>query len=242
MRNEKYSRFLSRMRALSGVEFLSPTEEAQLNSYFQRNIRFIWEAFPWPEICPTEELEADSDGLIPLTGYSDHDIGEVLGIWSQDPDGNSCAAELAYKLTPDGIKLVRAGTSSVWVHYRQRVPDFEGDAYDAAESYERGDQVYDEDEGRFYVALTDSSAKDPATNPSYWEELEIPYRLFEYVVQASYADGLRAEGMNEKANAQMAFAGALLEQEYDKIQRQEGQKPRRTVIRTHGTMQAWGRR
>lgn len=234
MRNEKYSRFLSRMKALCGVENLLTVEETQFLEYFQRNIRYAWELYEWPEVCPIKEFTPDADGVVAYDGNGVQDIGEVLAAWDGDPDSQTGAREIGYTLTTDGVKFIPQTDSSVWIHFRSRIPDYYGDAYDNATAYDPEDQAYYG--GRFYKCLVASTGNLP-TDASYWEELEIPYSLFEFVVQASFADSLMAEGFSEKAGQERGRAEGLIVNEIEKVERQQRQRRRASVVRTHGTSQ-----
>lgn len=233
MRTEKYSRYLSRLRALFAVDELD-VEEADLLDYFQANIRYAWENFEWPELCPVEQRTPDSNGLIELDDGGTA-IGEVFAIWDGDPNGTNGANELAFTLTPDGIQLRPGAYSTAWVHFRSRVPDYHGAVIDLAATYAVDDQVYDEDAGNFFRAITAGS--QPVTNTVYWEPIEIPYCLFEFVVRAAYADAITGEGMDAKGTSARAKAEIFLQQEIDKVERQQRQRARHTVIRTHGSTQ-----
>jgi hypothetical protein len=235
VRTQTYKRYLDRMRDLCAVEDLLDTEKAQFLGYFQRNIRFAWENYEWPELCPTEELVPDGDRIIPLEGASNQDIGEVFAVWDGDPDGDCRPREIGFTITPDGLKLSRE-CDPVWVYFKARVPDYYGEDWDEDAAYERDDQTYNPTTGRFYRALV-ASTGHATTEEAYWEELEIPYSLFEYVVQASYADALRGSGFSEKSAVQMQMAGALLVQEIEKVSRQQRQRLRHNTTRTHGTTQ-----
>lgn len=237
MRTAQYSRYLDRMKAITGADTLAASEETAFLQYFQRNIRYAWESFNWPELCPTEERSPDGDGIVALEGGGESDIGEVFEVYDADPDSSASFSTLGWILTPDGIRIVAyAGTDPVFVSFRQRIPEYEGDDYDNAATYAADDQVYYSTTGKFYKAVSAGTAHLP-TDEGYWQELEIPYVLFEFVVQSSYADSLLAEGFNEKAGQERAKAEAWLIAEYDKLSRQQRHNFSRSVVRTHGSTQ-----
>lgn len=237
MRTEKYSRYLARMRSLLDVDTFLDSEREQLLSHFQRNIRWAWEAYDWPELVVTELRVPDGLGVIELDGGGgDEDIGEVFVVWDDDPRSAAGACEVPFQLTSEGLQIPRGQYDSVYVEFRVRVPDYYGDDYDSTTTYEVDDQVYYPSTGKFYRAFSETTGNDP-TDQSKWVELEIPYCLFEYVVQASYADQLLALGFNDKARYARVDAQAWLDQETDKLSRQQRQPTRHAQIRTHGTMQ-----
>lgn len=237
MRTESYSRYLSRMQALLGIDSMLASEEVQFLDYFQANIRYAWENFEWPELCTEEGRPVTDDNTIDLDDGVETAIGEVLAVWDRDPDLPCGACEVGYTLGPFGVKVGPGSFDSVWVRYRYRIPDYRGDDYSGATHYVAGDQTYYPTTGRFYVALQSAFAQAP-TNDSYWEEIEIPYCLFEFVVRASYSDALLAEGMDAKATAERAKADMWLLQEIEKVSRQQRQHHRHNVVRTHGSTQS----
>ncbi len=237
MRTSTYSGYLARMQALCGVESLLNIEEQHMLEYFRSSIREAWEMFEHPDLCPKEEVQTDSDGIIPFIGATNDDIGSVLAIWDNDPDAGAGASELSWRLEKDGIRVLPAPSSTVWINYRIALPEYEGDDYVNATAYAVGDQVYHPSSGKFYKCMVASTGNEPPNEP-YWREIPIPYVLFEYVVQASMADALSAEGFDEKASRRLAMAERKMQVEFDKVQRQQRQVPRFTIIRTHGTMQS----
>jgi hypothetical protein len=237
MRTAKYSDFLSRMQAFAGVESLLAVEEAHFLQYFNSNLRYIWENFEWPEICPTEQRYPDSFGVIELDNTGGTEIGEVFGVYDANPLLAAGANEVNWVLTADGIQLTGTDiTSAVWVHFKKRCPVFSGAAYAGGTTYEEDDQAYYATTGKFYRAILETTGNVP-TDTSYWEEVEIPYSFLEYVIRSSYADALSAEGFDEKASRQRGNAEAWLLQEIEKVSRQQRQSLRHGVIRTHGTTQ-----
>lgn len=236
MRTEPYSKYLSRMAALSGVDSLQLVEEQQFLEYFQSNIRRAWEMFEWPELCPVEERIPDDSGVIPFACTGETEIGEVFAVYPQDPRQTPPPCDIDFYLTPDGLQLIGGITSPVWVYFRRRVPDYSGDPYNNLTAYTDGQQAYYPQTGRFYKAITGTTG-NPPTDEAYWEEIPVPYALFEYVVRAAFADSLLAEGFTEKSSQQRDRAEAWITQEIDKVTRQQRQHWRRSVVRTHGTTQ-----
>lgn len=237
MRTAKYSDYLARMQAFSGVESLLAVEESHFLQYFNTNIRQAWESYEWPELCPTEQRYPDSSGVIALDNTGQTDIGEVFGVYDANPLLSAGANEVDWVLTADGIQLTGTDiTSAVWVYFKRRVPVYEGAAYAGGTTYDADGQAYYSTTGKFYRALLETTGNAP-TSADHWEELEIPYCLFEYVIRSSFADALTAEGFDEKANRQRGNAEGWLLQEIEKVSRQQKQSARHAVIRTHGTTQ-----
>lgn len=237
MRTAKYWDYLSRMQAFAGVESLLAVEEAHFLQYFNSNLRYIWETFEWPEICPTEQRFPNASGVLELDNTGETEIGEVFAIYSANPLLAAGASEVSWVLTSDGAQLTGTDLSSaVWVYFKERCPVFSGAAYVGATTYDEDDQVYYSTTGKFYRAILETTGHAP-TDTSYWEEVEIPYAFLEYVIRSSYADALAAEGFDEKANRHRGNAEMWLLQEIEKVSRQQRQSLRHGAIRTHGTTQ-----
>lgn len=238
MRTVSYEDFLRRYCALTGQPRADLLTEEQLavREFFNMHLRLAWEAFPFPEICPTESRTPDANNRVSLTESAETEIGEVFACWRDDPYDTAYPRSVPYLITENGIQFFEGQTyDPTYIYFRKRKPEFTGDDYDAATAYAVDDKVlYD---GRFYICILTSTGNLP-TNATYWSELEIPYIFLEYVVAAAYADWLVADGQLDKAGAVASAAASILEQEMDKAQRQQSQQPRMNTFRTHGTQQA----
>jgi hypothetical protein len=53
--------------------------------------------------------------------------------------------------------------------------------------------------------------------------VELPYTFRQYLIHGGYADWLTGDGQMDKAGAMAGVAAQLLEQEADRLQRQQGQ-------------------
>jgi len=235
MRTETYTKYISRMQALLGVDAASTTELAEWRQYFQRNMRFAWDFFEWPDVCETEEFVPDTNGFIAIE-EGGNAIGEVLAVFDGDPDGEDAVNDCAFRIVKDGLRIQPDTYSSVWIYYRRQMPAYDASDYGSGTAYTAGGETYYPTTGRFYNAIVDTTGNAP-TNEDYWEEAGIPRSLFEYVVGASYADALLPQGFMEKSRAAKADARALLELEIDKVARQQRQSRFGGRIQTHGTAQ-----
>lgn len=236
MRTETYTKFVSRMQALMGVDAANTTELAEWRQYFQRNMRYAWDFFEWPEVCEVEERVPDLGGYIALDEQGHEDIGEVLACFDGDPDGSDSVGDVPYRIVKDGLKVTPGEYESVWVYFRRQMPEYNAADYGSGTAYAVGDETYYPTTGKFYEALVATTGNAP-TDESYWKELPIPRCLFEYVAQASYADALLPQGFAEKSRAMKADARGLLEIEVDKVARQQRQRRLGGRIQTHGTAQ-----
>ena len=84
-----------------------------------------------------------------------------------------------------------------------------------------------------------AGAATPDTQPTYFQQVYIPYVFSSYLMWSAYADWLLAEGQAAKAQAAMATAQTFLDDENDKQERQNGNiMPWR--VNTHLTSQDRG--
>lgn len=233
-RTVTYERYLKRVGPLVGITYadLSDDDKELFNSFFNRSIRQIWEASPWPEISPVE-ARTPSSNLIAWDQSGEVEIEAVFAIYDSDPTGTTASDILAYDIKPTGVYLVGADQTSddVYVWFRKRVPDYYGDTYSASTTYEIGDQVYYSTTGDYYKCLQQSTGQAP-TETAYWERLTVPHRFLDFCVYASYADWLRQDDQHAKAEGIERMANDILLREQDKLERQEGYI-RSPVVNTH---------
>lgn len=69
------------------------------------------------------------------------------------------------------------------------------------------------------------------------EETDIPKRWFNYIAQGTYADLLRADGQNEKALAEDAFAKTMLDEEVHRLETHGKGRPMAMKVRTNVSRQ-----
>lgn len=87
-------------------------------------------------------------------------IGTVLGAYRSDPRLRAGAKRVDYLVTSEGIQLLRHTPTSVWLHFRQRPPEFTATEYDATLAYTAGELVLFATDGECYEAL------DTVTTPA----------------------------------------------------------------------------
>lgn len=239
MRTVAYSDYLKRLCAMLGIVYddILTTDETWMRQMFNRHMRFAWESYRWPELCPIESRTADVNNVVSLTQASETEIGEVIQCWRDDPFATSLPRTIPFLITSDGIQFLDGAVyDPTYIYFRKRKPNYDGDDYDAATAYAVGDQVYYTTNGRFYICTATSTGNAP-TNTSYFDELEIPYAFLEYAVAGAYADMLAADGQQDKATAAQRFAQEILFLEIDKAGRQQSQQPLFDTFATHGTTQ-----
>jgi len=186
-----------------------------------------WEAEFWPELIRIGELavtQGDSD-YITLTSA----MGEVLGVFDDDPIETTKFSEVDYRLYEDGtnrlIYVYGSSDTPLWVRYRITRPHLRGDLYAATSTYISGDQVlFEGTDGHmhFYDANTTVIENNsPTQAPSSWDVVEIPLIFQQYLVQGVLADFMRANSVFDEAGRVERKATNMLELEADKIYRQQ---------------------
>ena len=229
MRTSDYSDYLVRMGGLIGVDSgnFTTQELSRLNGFFQKNVRKIWEATFWPDVCVLESRTPDSGYLISYEQTSQTAIDVVMDVYAASPTGQSAPRRVGWILTPSGIQLTNAtSTTAVWVWYRKRVPRYAGSTLSTTAAYAVGDKVYyttTAGAGNYYVcAAVTTAGQTPDTHASKWTIQEVPYTFFEYAIQASFADWLRSDGQRTAAaQEQTLTAQSLFDDALDRVERQQ---------------------
>jgi hypothetical protein len=174
----------------------------------------------WGVLTPFERNIDLDPGATSNQGASATRIGEVKGVWNDDPWVVEDAGPQSFDLTYDGL-VVRGSEPVVWVEFRLRPNDFTGSVW-ASGSFVIGDQVYYTTTGEYYVCIQPATTQAP-TDTAYWTKLDFPYVLKDAVAQAAYADLLKVTGKTSKWNEELREAHRLLQREFDKIERLQGQ-------------------
>jgi len=234
-----------------------------VRQFANQRLRIAWESFPWFSLTRFAEVSVTVDAITGLrTVAIPAGSGEVVGVYSKNPLTTTQAVYVSYALTDivnlavsvDGVEtiVINSPISSVWVEYRVRRPELHGEVWSAAVTYRAGAQVYfDSSSGtgslmptagfahtaNFYTA---SVTLPIGTKPIFvgggdarWIKIQIPYMFASYISRAVYADFLRSEQQYEDAGKADIDASAVLEQEYDKELRQQGQIRRINFIDTY---------
>jgi hypothetical protein len=211
-----------------------------IRDLLDQRIGLCWEADNWPDlirvesITPTRDLGDDDSGvsgfLIP------DDMGDILGVFYENPRAKLTAAPIGYQLIHTGTSpavVLSQFSDTVWVKYRLPRPRLTGTVWDSSTSYAIDAQCYYEvsDAGQFYRSLQSVNiGQNPTTSPTYWAQLDIPLIFQGYLVRATYADWLRGEGQHEQALIEEGSAEQMLAHEADRLFRQQGQVTTTTVF------------
>lgn len=144
-------------------------------------------------------------------------IGEVRQVTRFNPRTSPrYPGPLTFVVNDHGIQPAPLAGVQVWVEFRLRPPQFTLEAWGEGNTYNTGDEVYDDDTGECYSSLIDSNTdNDPSANPAKWQIVAFPALLQEFVKRAVYSDLLRGEGKDAKADTQEEKAFAKLSQASD---------------------------
>ena len=227
-----------------------------IRQFANQRLRIAWESYPWFSLTRFVQAAVNLDPVTEMrTVTIPTDSGEVVGVYSKNPLITTQSVYVSYALTEiNGVETIIVNTplDSVWVEYRIKRPELTGDVWDASLTYRAGAQVYfDSSSGtgslmptagyahtaNFYTASADilDGIKPPYFNGGdpRWVKIQIPYMFASYISRAVYADFLRSEQQYDDAGKADIDASAILEQEYDKELRQQGQIRRINFINTY---------
>lgn len=165
-------------------------------------------------------------------------IGEVLGVWASNPRVGTRPRPIDYDLQDNGVR-VHGSDPVVWVKFIRRCPAFSGTTsagppwlYDATATYAAGQQVYDSATGDFYRSVAGANTGNGLTDTDWWERLLFPRILANYVAQGASADLKgKADGQPEVYPNEAEEGYQILLNEFDKIERLQGQAEQLNVVR-----------
>jgi hypothetical protein len=170
--------------------------------------------------------------------------GEIVGVYSQNPLETTRSTNLSYALTGNGTAsfiVIINQLSEAWVEYRIKREDLFGDLYDPTITYATGAQIYYDTgapatqsympvagrpfSANFYKAKVNVPSATPPVigEDANWELIKVPYIFGSYMSRGAYADFLKAEQQYDDSAKAEADAAGVLETEYDKELRQQGQ-------------------
>lgn len=150
----------------------------------------------WEVLTPTDRyVELSQVGATP--------IGDVLGVWSQNPRAYAAPYALPWSLAASRIYLPTRGASlTPWVQYRKRLPRFTVEEYDADREYTIEDVLYlSVETGDCYVPAETVSGDSPVDLPELFFPQRVPVAIARFAQYAAKADWLSDNGQDEKATA-----------------------------------------
>jgi len=153
-------------------------------------------------------------------------IGEVLDVYSANPDVVKPPPSLLHQPTQKGIQIYDAsGLLTVFIKYLIPAEQFTTFPYIPNRTYLRGEIVYVASAGECYQAIRTALEKDPVSEVGYWRQCLFPEVLAEYVKAGVYCDLLReTDTSDERDPVMLQLRGqkaAMADQEAeDEINRQ----------------------
>ena len=255
MRTTDFSKVLFDALQYSGNDRHNITSEtfAQFRDFASARMREAWESNQWTDICRLSPFTAsiDVNNVAYFTPAEEAD--EILGVYSRNPQETTRAIQMSYQIYDTGSLrkvVISAQQADGYYLYRKDCPSFEGDLYSPTVVYYQGAQVYFDSgsgtgsytpvlgkphSGNFYVCTVASTTagQNPNTHPASWTKIEIPYVFGSFMSWASAANWFVSEGQIQEAATVEAKANQILEQEYDKFLRQQGQFGRLNMIQTY---------
>lgn len=235
---------------------------AQFRDFAQFRLREAWESNQWTEVVRIEYFTTQNDApqagqTIDTTGITyfipNDNASEILGVWNRNPQDSTRAVQIPYSIYENGTtKKIVLGSiiKEGWYMYRLKCPQLTGDAYDPSVTYFKGSQIYFDSgsgtgalmpvlgkphSGNFYICNveTTTAGQNPNNTPSAWTKIEIPYIFGMYMAWGAAANWFVSETLVAEAATIEAKAAMVLEQEYDKLLRQQGQFGRMNMARTY---------
>lgn len=186
--------------------------------------------------------------FIPYNQTGEAGIETVFSVWRTDPGNSLLPSQCNYQLTPSGINVIGApNLTPYYLYYRPQRTNFTGTTFNTGNTYAVGQNIYftstnalTSGNSNYYTCATATSAgQSPDTQPTRWQTLFVPYTFLEFCVYNAYADWLQTEGQAAKAQGMYAYAQTCLDDENDKLERQNGNiMPWR--VTTHLTSQQRG--
>lgn len=255
MRTTDFSKVLFDALQYSGNDRHNITSEtfAQFRDFSSARMREAWESNQWTDICRLSPFttSVDVNNVAYFTPAEEAD--EILGVYSRNPQETTRAVQIPYQIYDTGSArrvVISAQQADGYYLYRKDCPSLEGDLYSPTVVYYQGAQVYFDSgsgtgsytpvlgkphAGNFYVctAVSTTAGQNPNSHPSLWTKIEIPYVFGAFMSWGSAANWFVSEGQIQEAAAIEAKAKEVLEQEYDKFLRQQGQFGRLNMIQTY---------
>ena len=255
MRTQDFSNILFNALQYSGNDRNNISDETfqQFRDFASTSMREAWETVQWSDICRVVDFTTtvDENGVgyfIPAS-----DAGEILGVFSRNPQSSTKAVELEYSIYETGSEkriIINSNILTGSYLYRKQCPTLNGDIYSSSTIYYSGAQIYFDTgsgtgtytpiagkphTGNFYTcAITNTTAgQNPNNTPSAWTKIEIPYIFSAFMSWNSCAFWYASEGMMQEASVITSKAKEIIEQEYDKFLHQQGQFGRINMYKTY---------
>jgi hypothetical protein len=184
-----------------------------------------------------------------------------LAAWERDPRTTTRAVQIDFMVedlitvpgstsTTDVTYLRFLETGEKFIQYRLDAPRLIGSKFANSTSYQVGSQVYYDifqessnynpttvsrgTRGNFWTAKAVSSSVPP-TDPEniYWQQVSIPYRFKDFLVNGVTADFLKSEGRTDEGVVFDQLAEQAVQQQIDVLIRQQGQIQKMNMAYTY---------
>lgn len=166
------------------------------------------------------EEATELDAYIELEQEGETAIGEVRGVFWDDPLTTERPRRIPHLLGPSGIHL--PGTSlplSAYVYFRLRPSEYTGADYNASTAYTVGQTMYYSSgtvgyDGDYWECITATSiGQNPETHAAKWSRIQFPAWLKEAVAGRAYAEYLITDSAPQESRdrAEASAAGLLLQ-------------------------------
>jgi hypothetical protein len=217
--------------------------------------------YSWGNVLSQTTYTSPTALLIPNDQLGEDFIDSVFQVYQMSPVGPGYPVPQSFQMMPDGVQIIGATSGWVWngwlwsfpswftagypvfLYYRKGCPSYSGTAFSTTATYTVDSQILYNDATNgydFWKCIVATSANEsPASAPTKWEELKLPEFLFQYVLYGAFADFLRMDAQQEKAEATDALAQEELIRQHDREERQMGIQPAFRVG-THQTFRASG--
>jgi hypothetical protein len=212
--------------------------------------------YVWGAMLQQTSNTTSVDSLVAWEQTGEEIMDVVFTVWRNSPLLSIYPTTQGYSLTPSGIQLISAGTTTsytngvatmpsfpvsnnpVFVYYRKSIPSYTGDVYSATDTYVVDEQIYFTNSlntGDYYKCIVATTAgQSPDTTAASWEIIPIQDVFFQYCVYQAFGDWLISDGQMDKGPGAYAIAQDKMDTEFDKMERQQGDLPPMKVA-THLT-------
>ena len=207
---------------VAGDIVYSPTEDAYYECILANTGQAVTDTTYW---TPPD----DWDRYVAWEQAGQTRIGTALQpAFSANPRTTANYTEHRFALSENGMQFGGETGTSVWIVFRRQASRLASDEWVDGKDYSAGELVYYTPTGECYECLTATSAENPE-NALFWMKQEIPLIFRQFLVSTGYAETLRDEGNDQRADAEDERAQAVLEMIYDREIVATGQQGRAAV-------------
>lgn len=247
MRTAYFSDILHAALQLCGLDrnLTTPDRFAMVRDFASMRLRSIWEMNEWTDLkrfekCLTTDVNERRKVTLPATN------DQVIAIWNRDPVAVN-AIQKDFDIVGDEVFLLNDTDSEVWVEFRLDAPRLYGNAYDVAQSYNKGAQVYYDEgsssgslipvagyavQGDFYEWTSQNPSGAGTIPPLTWNRVRIPKLFANAIIHGVHADYRRSTGEVEPSQAAEQDFNKAVDAALDQTLRQQG-STRKINFRTY---------